>query len=91
MRYYAQFLELKKTWTDKEWKTIPHEFSEVLGSDGIFILDGRNNLTTMHYDCKCQIERLKNVKSGIIGYRIYRGSNFENENNFCLATWSAKK
>ncbi len=66
MRYYTQFLI-----PDADGKP-----QELLGSDGVFILDGRNSLGGM---CKDSIERasqLKNVQPHIIGFKIMKGKRF---------------
>ena len=55
---YVQFY-VKKQW--------------LCGSDGIFILDGRNNLSTMIIDCKERIYKLRFVQPSIDGFEILKG------------------
>ena len=64
MKYFAQFLHVKD-----------NELHENIGSDGVFILDGRNTLDTMKRDAQERLFRLRNV-SRIDGYRIMKGERF---------------
>ena len=59
-------------------KNLANEISEICGSDGVFILDGRNNLPTWIEDSKVRINQLKYVKPNIIGFRIKLGDRFSN-------------
>ena len=68
MKYYVQFLKVNGI----------NEIDEMLGSDGVFILDGRNNMNTMINDSKKRINQLKNVQSGIVGFKIHKGERFSN-------------
>ena len=76
MLYYAQFLE----------KNLKNDLVEALGSDGVFILDGRNTLKTMICDTMIRMHRLSNVKPGYVGYRIYKGERFS-DNNQLVQQW----
>ncbi len=60
MKAYAQFI-------DKEG-------NRILGSDGIFPLDGRWNFYTATKKAEIQQWRLRNVKPWIAGFRIMRGN-----------------
>jgi len=74
MRWYVQF-------------TVSHDEVEVVdvcGSDGIFILDGRNTLRTMKHDALERMYKLRNVCS-IDGYKIMKGERFDN--SVCLYEW----
>ena len=64
MKYFVQFLHVKD-----------NELHENIGSDGVFILDGRNTLDTMKCDAQERLFRLRNV-SRIDGYRIMKGERF---------------
>ena len=66
MKYHLQFLQV-----------IDEELHEILGSDGVFILDGRNNRRTMICDAQERIHKLRNVQR-IDGYRIMKGDRFSN-------------
>ena len=53
---------------------------EILGSDGVFILDGRNTLLNQITDCYKRIKQLKNVKPWINGFAIRKGERFSDDN-----------
>lgn len=63
MKYYTQFYT----------KNHNNKIIECLGSDGVFILDGRNNLNTMVADSIDRINVLKNIMPYIIGFSINKG------------------
>jgi hypothetical protein len=79
MKYFVQFLTLSSGQTFKDGKMINVEKFpiEAMGSDGVYILDGRNSLETMKDDAKNRIEKLKNVQS-YLGFKIMRGERFTN-------------
>lgn len=64
MKVYAQFLT----------KDLSGYLVEALGSDGVFILDGRNNVDTWKIDAMMRMHKLRNVQPDFIGYRIYKAS-----------------
>lgn len=66
MKYFIQFLHVRD-----------NKLYENLGSDGVFILDGRNNLQTMKCDAQARIHTLRNIAK-IDGYRIMQGNKFSN-------------
>ncbi|MHC4270614.1 MAG: hypothetical protein ACYSTS_19460 [Planctomycetota bacterium] len=68
MRYYVQFLQ----------KNLSNNIAEACGSDGVFILDGRNCLNTMIIDAHERMKKLKKVQPYYIGFRIMKGSRFDN-------------
>jgi len=55
MKYYVQFYKVSDTTSNSK--------TEVLGSDGVFILDGRNKLLTMIADAKRRIHQYKPTQS----------------------------
>lgn len=76
MKAYVQFFE---NGTGYVQGTIPPVFSkenikpvELLGSDGVYILDGRNSIDTMIEDAFLRIDILKRVHE-IIGFEIRKG------------------
>ena len=74
MKHYVQF-------------TVSHDKIEVVdvcGSDGVFILDGRNNLRTMKCDALKRMHKLRNV-CAIDGYKIMKGERFDD--SICLCEW----
>ena len=70
MRVYAQFLVIN---TERK-------LSEAVGSDGAFILGGRNSIQTQKNDAMVKMHRLRAVRPEFVGYRIYRGARFSNNN-----------
>lgn len=64
MKYYVQFKKYN----------LANEISDCLGTDGVYILDGRNKLNTMIVDAFEQIYRLRRVQKGIIGFVIHKGN-----------------
>ncbi len=68
MKYYAQFYRHSDTTSSK---------TEILGSNGVYILDGRNSLSTMKEDARKRISQIKGVHDDIIAFTINRGERFE--------------
>ena len=77
MKYFAQFLTLSSGQTFKDGKIVTVEKFPIdaLGSDGVFILDGRNNIETMVFDSKIRMHTLKNIHN-YIGFKIMKGERF---------------
>ena len=69
MKYHVQFLQ--------ESITCENEVVEALGSDGVFILDGRNSLATMIQDAADRMYQLRNIHK-YVGYIIKKGERFGN-------------
>ncbi len=67
MKYHVQFLAT--SIVDKNMVV------EACGSDSVFILDGRNALSTMIADAYTQMHRLRNVQK-YVGFVIKEGSRF---------------
>ncbi len=65
MKYYAQF---KK-------RNLNGDLQDALGSDSVFILDGRLNLTHMQNDIATQLYRLRRVQQ-FDGFTIIKATNF---------------
>lgn len=80
MKYYAQFLENSsgQTWCPikKGLVSAPITIVDAMGSDGVFILDGRNSLSTMINDATKRMKSLSKVKPNYIGFKIMRGEKF---------------
>ena len=69
MRFHVQFLE----------KNHRNEVVEALGSDGVFILDGRSNTPTMVNDAMQRLCKMrKHLHSSYCGWRIKKGDRFGN-------------
>ena len=77
MKYYVQFLTLSsgQKFSNGKIITVDKFPIEAMGSDSVFILDGRNSLNTMKIDAKKRIEQLKNIHS-FIGFKIMKGERF---------------
>ena len=78
MKYFVQFKNYNNVkWNNKLMKVVEVEpyLQDNLGSDSVFILDGRNNLATMIIDAKKQAQRLKNVAK-IDAFEIHKGTRF---------------
>ena len=75
MKYYLQFL----TASVDETKVI-----ELLGSEGVFVLDGRWNEHSMRCAAQEQMHRLRHLHK-IDGYRIMKGNKFSN--GVCIYEW----
>jgi len=69
MKAYVQFLTVNNKI-----------LMEAMGSDGVFILDGRNSLRTMIIGIMKRMNKLRHVRSDFIGYRIYKSERFDNKN-----------
>lgn len=69
MKYYAQFLTCN----------LNNEIVEALGTDGVFVLDGRKSLENMSADAQNQAYFLRSVQK-FVGYQIVRGSRFDFNN-----------
>jgi hypothetical protein len=82
MKYYAQFMEPRnKSFNSKTMmfeECTPYEV-ECVGTDGVFILDGRNSIDTMINDAKDRANKLRNVKPQISSFKIIKGEKFINE------------
>ena len=86
MKYYVHFL------TENPFT---QEIETGLGSDAIYILDGRTRLDTMINDAYERQYKLRKVKPFFCGFRVYRGTRFD-DNNTCLyekitGSWEERK
>ena len=66
MKVHVQFLEEKLNGL----------IDDALGSDGVFILDGRNSLETMKADATDRMNKL-NTLHRYVGFSIRRGPRFD--------------
>lgn len=74
MKYYVQFLLVDQ-----------HGFiADAIGSDGRFILDGRNNLDTMITDALTRYNQIKVVKPFYVGFQIQKG---DFRKSYCIYQW----
>ena len=75
MKFYVQFLEEQSImWDTKNNKFIPCKpfLKEPCGSDSVFILDGRNKISTMVCDGYKRMDQLKNIHK-YKGFKIMKG------------------
>ena len=80
MKVYVQFYHMSTGYVEG---SIPPCFSEInkkpielCGSDGVFVLDGRNNIETMKEDAQQRLQKLNNFGKQITGYKIIRANSF---------------
>ncbi len=76
MKVYVQFLTVGTN----------NEIVDAMGSSGVFILDGRNNLQTQIVDAMKQFNRLNNsvLNLGFVGFQIQKGNLKESH---CVYRW----
>lgn len=74
MKVFAQFLELSTgmDWKDGKIINIPKKPIPACGTDSVFRLDARNNLTSQIMAAEKRIRQLKAVQT-FIGFQIIRG------------------
>ena len=75
-----------KTWA-QFYQHVGDRVAPCLGSDAVFILDGRNSIKTMKEDCEERIRQLKNCHK-YVAYRIYRGEHFYEDNPLTPMMWA---
>ena len=80
MKVYVQFYQNSTGYIAG---SIPPRFSdehirpiEMCGSDGVFVLDGRNNIETMKDDANERVQKLNKFGKQITGYKIVRANSF---------------
>lgn len=82
MKVYCQFQKLSTGYIPN---TTPPQFSDeykkpidALGSDGVFILDGRNSLSTQIEDSLTRLEKI-NRNNSIVSFKIVKADSFLDE------------
>jgi len=78
MKYHIQFFT----------KDLKGRIVEALGSDSVFILDGRNSINTMIQDGIAQANRLKAIQPYYIKFEVRQGNI---KHNHTIATYNLKK
>lgn len=80
MKVYCQFKVLSTGYVPN---SIPPQFKEelkkpvnMLGSDGVYVLDGRLSLASMFGLCK---DRMEKLGKSIIGFEIIKSDRFTND------------
>lgn len=75
---YAEFHHLSTGWNETDFSG-PKELIPCCGSDGVFILDGRNSRGKQIADARARGAMLnKNLGKKIEGFIIHRGESFTN-------------
>ena len=81
MKVYCQFKVLSTGYISG---TIPPQYNEdnkkpidMLGSEGVYILDGRNSLSTLISDSILRKDKMR--RTDIVGFEIIKSDNFLNE------------
>lgn len=67
MKFHVQFLILNTKG----------KLDEACGSEGVYILDGRNSLRTMKVDAIMRFHKMNKIHN-YVGWRIKQGSRFDN-------------
>ena len=75
MKVYVQFYQMSAGYDGNHFSESNKKPIEMLGSDGVFILDARTNLETMKDDVMFRIQKLSKTRH-IIGYKIIRATRF---------------
>jgi hypothetical protein len=82
MKTYCRFKILSTGYIQG---SIPPKFSDehkkpidLLGSDGVFVLDSRKNVSSMIFDIEDRISKHMS-KSSIIGFEIVKATNFRDK------------
>lgn len=88
MKVYAQFYHNSTGYVPN---SIPPQFKaeyikpiEILGSEGVYILDGRNNLDTMINDVENRAQKLLKKP---IGYKIIRAERFTDKGKILYSSF----
>ncbi len=72
---YAEFQKLSTGWNGTDF-TGPKTPIPMLGSDGVYILDGRNNRARQIADAHKRVAALSKLHPYIIGFIIHEGRSF---------------
>lgn len=72
-KYFVQFLDDKYSYDIHKGPVKTGEVCDALGSDGVFILDGRNSIDTMVQDAMNRMKNLLKIKS-FRGFEIRVGT-----------------
>ena len=70
-------------FSDKHIKPIP-----MCGSDGVYILDGRNNIDNMISDAKKRMEKMRTIHPDICGFKIIKAQRFSDVGTVLLSTFN---
>jgi len=84
MKYYVQLLTKQYCkWDQEKMELVDLKkplVVEGMGSDSVFILDGRNSLLMQIFDSEIYRSKMKRVHPDICGFRIMKGTSFLDDN-----------
>lgn len=73
---YVEFQKYSTGWNGTDFSG-PKEIIPMLGSDGVYILDGRNNLATWFADARKRANQIQKLHGNcIVGFVLHRGRSF---------------
>ena len=75
MKVYVQFYQMSTGYDGNHFSENNKQPIEMLGSDGVFILDARTNIETMKDNAASRMQKLSKTRH-IIGYKIIRATRF---------------
>ena len=78
MKVYVQFYQMSTGYDGNHFSESNKKPIEMLGSDGVFILDARTNIETMKDDVMARLQKLCKTRH-IIGYKIISATRFSDE------------
>jgi hypothetical protein len=79
--------EIEMVYTQFFTTNLKGDIDTALGSDGVFILDGRNNLTNMIIDSNDRYKKMKRIHDDYIGYKIMKGNRFDDNNQILYTSF----
>ena len=73
---YAEFQKHSTGWNGTDFSG-PVEIIPMLGSDGVYIMDGRHNLASMFAAARRRANEIQHLHGNcIIGFKLHRGRSF---------------
>jgi hypothetical protein len=78
---YTQFLELNENG----------KLQAALGSDGVYILDGRNTIETMHKDAMKRFHKMKKFHKNYVGFKIQKSSRLDDDPEILGYFWDTER
>jgi hypothetical protein len=75
---FAEFQKWSTGWNGRDYSG-PKQPIPMLGTDGVFVLDGRKSIGRQLEDAQARIKQLSGLYPGIIiGFKLFSGSSFLN-------------
>lgn len=72
---YVEFQKMSTGWNGRDYSG-PKEVIPALGSDGVYVLDGRNRPSTWVADARKRANVIAATSPGIVGFKLHRGRTF---------------